>query len=54
METIRDRLFKFMMEQSNRGEELQRALLTTAQTALLPYDLDPILHEELLNLQPPC
>lgn len=52
METIRDRLFKFMMEQSNRGEELQRALLTTAQTALLPYDLDPILHEELLNLQP--
>lgn len=33
--------------------ELKKALTTTGDgAALLPYDLDPILHEELLKLQP--
>jgi hypothetical protein len=41
------------MEQVGGGEELRKALLTTGDgAALLPYDLDPILHEELLKLQP--
>lgn len=33
--------------------ELKKALTTTGDgAALLPYDLDPVLHEELLKLQP--
>ena len=52
--TVKDRIFSAIMEQaSGSGEELQKALLTTGDgAALLPYDLDPILHEELLKVQP--
>lgn len=32
--------------------ELKKALSTTAATALIPYDLERVLHEELLRLQP--
>lgn len=32
--------------------ELQKALTTSNATALLPYDLEPVLHEELIALQP--
>jgi len=53
METVKDRIYKNIMEQIGGGEELRKALLTTGDgAALLPYDLDPILHEELLKLQP--
>jgi len=52
MDTVKDRIVKDIMSQV-RGEELRKALLTTGDgAALLPYDLDPILHEELLKLQP--
>ena len=52
--TVKDRIFSAIMEQARgSGEELQKALLTTGDgSALLPYDLDPILHEELLKVQP--
>jgi len=32
--------------------ELRKALTSVTGSALVPYDLDPILHEELLQLQP--
>ncbi len=31
---------------------LKKALLTSSATALLPYDLEPTLHEELITMQP--
>ncbi len=50
MATLKSRIFKNIM---NQGVELRKALLTTGDgAALLPYDLDPVLHEELLRLQP--
>lgn len=50
--TIKSRIFASILEQV-QGGELQKALTTTGDgAALLPYDLDPILHEELLKLQP--
>ena len=55
METVRDRIYKNIVEQigTDGGAELRKALLTTGDgAALLPYDLDPVLHEELLKLQP--
>ena len=53
MDTVKDRIYKNIMEQVGGGEELRKALLTTGDgAALLPYDLDPVLHEELLKLQP--
>lgn len=53
MDTVKDRIYKDIMDQVGGGEELRKALLTTGDgAALLPYDLDPILHEELLKLQP--
>lgn len=46
----------FLLDQFAKGvsgSELQKALLTsTTGSALIPYDLDPILHEELMKLQP--
>lgn len=46
----------FLLDQFKKGvdgSELQKALLnSTTGAALIPYDLDPVLHEELLNLQP--
>jgi len=53
MNTVKERIYKDIMEQVGGGEELRKALETTGDgAALLPYDLDPILHEELLKLQP--
>jgi len=54
MNTVKDRLYAQIMEQARgSGEELRKALLTTGDgAALLPYDLDPMLHEELLKVQP--
>lgn len=50
--TIKSRIFASILEQV-QGGELQKALTTSGDgAALLPYDLDPILHEELLKLQP--
>ena len=50
--TIKSRIYASILEQM-QGAELQKALVTTGDgAALLPYDLDPILHEELLKLQP--
>ena len=50
MTTIKSRIFDNVM---NQGVELRKALVTTGDgAALLPYDLDPVLHEELLKLQP--
>lgn len=50
MTTIKSRLYDNIM---NQGVELRKALVTTGDgAALLPYDLDPVLHEELLKLQP--
>lgn len=47
---------KFLMDkftQDAGGSELQKALLnSTTGASLIPYDLDPVLHEELLKLQP--
>jgi hypothetical protein len=50
--SIKSRIYADILEQMSGGE-LQKALTTTGDgAALLPYDLDPILHEELLKLQP--
>ena len=52
MKTVKDRIFDNVMAQA-QGGELAKALTTAGDgAALLPYDLDPILHEELLKLQP--
>lgn len=57
MAKTRETIKKYLLDQyANDGvsaSELKKALLTsTTGSALIPYDLDPILHEELLKLQP--
>lgn len=55
--TTRQVIKQYLLDQyANDGvspSELKKALLTsTTGAALIPYDLDPVLHEELLKLQP--
>jgi hypothetical protein len=56
-ENTRDRIKDYIVRSFEKDgqdlSELQKAVLTsTTGSALIPYDLDPILHEELLLLQP--
>lgn len=54
MSTIKSRIKEHMLNKYAEmgGEQINKALLLSTATALQGYDLDPILHEELLKQQP--
>jgi hypothetical protein len=52
MASTKRNILEYLIAQKSQGTELKKALDTTTGADLLPYDLEPTLHEELLKIQP--